>query len=281
MKRLMTLSVAAVVLCACNAPRQPETVVFHSDNLHCDDTVLVYTPARQVLECGIPNVFLLHGYSGNYTDWSRHMDLQELADRTGFRVICPDGFYASWYFNNADPAKMQWRTFFWEELWPDFSAKYGFKPEETFITGLSMGGGGAMNIFLDRPDLFRAGASMSGVLDLACSATFVNSISELLGGTGIEDPRVRTESAVSRIGRIREICGEEAAQDKWMIATCGYDDYLLKATQNFNARCRELGVQHIEMYSPAAHTWEYWTWVVNEHINLFTEILEGSKLGKK
>ena len=71
-----------------------------------------------------------------------------------FRIICPDGFYKSWYLNNANPALMQWRTFFWEECWPEMDRRYGLKADKTFIDGLSMGGHGAMNLFLDHPERF-------------------------------------------------------------------------------------------------------------------------------
>ena len=95
--------------------------MFDSPNLHCTDSVLVFSPSA---EKDLPTLFLLHGFSGKYSDWSRHTDLQAAAESSGFRIICPDGFYKSWYFNDANPANMQWRTFFWEECWPELDKRY-------------------------------------------------------------------------------------------------------------------------------------------------------------
>ena len=137
MKRISILF-AALLLLVPEFARAGRMIVVESPLLHCNDTILVYSPGGDDQAKDIKTVFLLHGYSGNYSDWSSHMDLQDLSDRTGFRIICPDGFYRSWYIDNADPAQMQWRSFFWKEAWPLLDAAYGLKPDRTFITGLSM-----------------------------------------------------------------------------------------------------------------------------------------------
>ena len=160
MRRIIAL--ALIVLTAPLSGAQ-ELFMFDSPNLHCKDSVLVFSPSA---DKDLPTLFLLHGFGGKYSDWSRHTDLQAAAESSGFRIICPDGFYKSWYLDDANPANMQWRKFFWEECWPAMEKRYGLKADKTFIDGLSMGGHGAMNIFLDHPERFRGAGSMSGVLVL-------------------------------------------------------------------------------------------------------------------
>ena len=102
-----------------------QRIIIPSPNLHADDTVLVFIPeqyqdnyaAEYCVECcgdpdPVPALFLLHGWSGCYRDWSNKSDLQAVADQSGFIIICPDGFYDSWYVNAEDPQMMQWRDFF-------------------------------------------------------------------------------------------------------------------------------------------------------------------------
>ncbi len=245
-------------------------------NLGCNDTVLVYTPKVLAGEKNIPTLILLHGYSGCYRDWQSHMDLQELSDGTGFRIITPDGFYASWYLNQAGEGTMQWRKFFWEEFWPQIDSHYGLATDKTFISGLSMGGHGAMNIFLDYPERFRGAGSMSGVVDLKYTGGSKFLLPKLLGVETIED--CAPESAINRLERLKERCPDWA--DKLLVVTCGTEDKtFVGATEDFSGRCRELGLRHIAMLSPGRHTWTYWTWVVWLHLRWFGEKIEGSPLG--
>ena len=225
--------------------------MFDSPNLHCTDSVLVFSPSA---EKDLPTLFLLHGFSGKYSDWSRHTDLQAAAESSGFRIICPDGFYKSWYFNDANPANMQWRTFFWEECWPELDKRYGLKADKTFIDGLSMGGHGAMNIFLDHPERFRGAGSMSGVLVLHHSGTSKEIIPGILGVESIYDPVCAAESAINRLERIGD-----AAPQKIILISCGTEDKFM--------------VPHISLYSPGKHNWTYWVWLLPYHLKFFSEAI--------
>ncbi len=262
-----------------------ELIVIESRHLPCNDSVLVFVPQRfeanyapeYCVECcgdpdPVPTLFLLHGWSGCYRDWSDHYDLQKIADQSGFIIICPDGFYDSWYVNENNPDGMQWRAFFHEELYPKMKEKYWMDPEKTFITGLSMGGHGAINVFLDDPAKFRAGGSMSGVLDLAYEKGGIG-LTERLGP--FDDPANRRhaeESAVNRIERAKD-------SGKLMLVSCGYSDSLFGASREFCQRCKELGVPYIEVYSPGTHSWKYWGYALQLHLWYFTRILNEENLG--
>lgn len=250
---------------------KPCIEVFHSPNLHCDDTVAVYMPSQlySVPRTSLPTLFLLHGYSGNWHDWCRNTDLQALCDSTGWRIICPDGFYGSWYLDNADKEKMQWRTFFWEECYPFMAAKYGLDPEKTFIAGLSMGGHGAMNIFLDHPERFKGAGSMSGVLDLRYTAGSKFLIPEILGKKNIE--QCDECSAVYRIENLAAL-GNPERHGKTIVVTCGSEDLtFIPASRMFESRCHELGQKCIAMYSPGKHNWTYWTYILPYYLRWFEE----------
>lgn len=272
---------ATLAMSYTHASKAQTTIVVESEWLHCNDTVLVYSPACKDKAKELPTVFLLHGWSGCYRDWSEHMDIQALADETGFRIICPDGFYDSWYVNNADPAKMQWRSFFWEEFWPLMQKRYSLLPDRTFITGLSMGGHGAMNIFLDHPERFRGAGSMSGVLDLKYSGGSKTTIPPIMGATDIEDPKCRRECAVERLGRMYEMCDNKELKQKLIVVTCGQQDTkFFLAAQEFVHKCMELNLRHIAQFSPAKHRWPYWTWAVKQHVAWFGQEYRGEGIGE-
>ncbi|MBQ0078040.1 MAG: prolyl oligopeptidase family serine peptidase [Bacteroidales bacterium] len=279
-----------------------EMLVVPSQWLGCNDTVYVFSPSGRETEKALPSLLLLHGWSGCSRDWAEHTDIQALAGKTGWRIICPDGFFDSWYIDKAgqlpedglestSPAPgslstgangMQWRKFFWQDLWPLLDEKYSLQPDRTFITGLSMGGHGAMNIFLDHPERFRGAGSMSGVLDLKYSGGSADRIPQMLGAENINEAVCREQCAVERLGRVGEICGKAGSAEKILVITCGYEDVrFAQAAREFDARCTELGLNHILMLSRAKHRWGYWTWVLPYHMDWFAQTLAGGSLGSE
>lgn len=279
-KILLTLLGFALALSA----GAQELIVIESQHLHGNDSVLVYVPQRfeanyapeYCVECcgdpdPVPTLFLLHGWSGCYRDWSNKCDLQRVADSTGFIIICPDGFYDSWYVNAKDPEGMQWRDFFDQELYPKMKEKYWLDPEKTFITGLSMGGHGAINLFLDDVSRFKAAGSMSGVLDLAYEKGGLG-LERLLGPYVPENGRYAAESALNRVANNK-------GTGKLMLISCGYSDILVGASRSFCEKCREAGVPYIEIYSPGTHSWTYWDYALRLHLWYFGRIAKGEHIG--
>ncbi len=244
-----------------------EVLVFHSpENLKCDDTVRVYTPAAAPAHA---TLILLHGWSGCYRNWGDKMDIQAISDRTGFRIITPDGFYNSWYVNNTDRSKMQTRDFYNKELIPQLFEKYSLDPETTFIDGLSMGGHGAVNIFIDNHDKFRAAGSMSGVLNLD-NGTLVDELRKVFGNE--LHGRLVSESAVTNLPRI-------AGTDKIILVSCGYSDRYIKCAEEFTKACKELKIPYIRTDSPGRHSWKFWEFALNQHLWYFQRILDGAEMG--
>ena len=145
-----------------------------------------------------------------------------------------------------------------------------------------MGGHGAMNIFLDHPELFRGAGSMSGVLDLRHSGGSKFLIPPMLGATDIEDPLCEAQSAVNRLERVKEACGDDALPGggKLLVVSCGtLDKTFLPASEEFAARCRELSLDCILLLSPARHRWQYWVWVLPHHLDWFRESLTDPDMG--
>ena len=79
------------------------------------DTILVFKPREYNQTEKFPLVYLLHGYSENYKQWSQTTDLQKLADYYGFIIVTPDGF-TSYYINSPINNSSQYEDFFFKEL---------------------------------------------------------------------------------------------------------------------------------------------------------------------
>ena len=244
----------------------PQLFIFNStENLKCDDTVRVYTPEGKING----TLILLHGWSGCYRDWGDKMNIQKISNEHNFRIITPDGFYNSWYVDNSDKEKMQTRTFFNQELIPFFYKYFKLDSLSTFIDGLSMGGHGAVNIFIDNYSLFRAAGSMSGVLTL--SSTTLTKELEKVFGEELEE-RSQSESADVRIEKI-------AGGKKLILVSCGYSDYYFKCTASFIEKCTTLKVPYIRSDTPGTHSWKFWEFALNQHLWYFNRIISGEEMG--
>ncbi|MDZ7742183.1 MAG: alpha/beta hydrolase-fold protein [Bacteroidota bacterium] len=140
--------------------------VFHSKYLNRPDTVWTFTPATysEASQQEYPLLYLLHGWGGNFRHWDLMIDCQEYADRYGFVIVCPDGLYDSWYINSPVQGENQFEDFFFKDLFPFVIDHYRVDADEVFISGLSMGGHGALYLMAKHPEKFTSAGSLSGLL---------------------------------------------------------------------------------------------------------------------
>ena len=104
-------------------------------------------------ETGWKTLYLLHGWSDNYTTWMNQTSIERYALKRNIAVIMPDGEFGFWN-DMADGIK--YFTFVTEDL-PQICSKYfgcSTRREDVAIAGLSMGGLGSLSIGLSRPDLY-------------------------------------------------------------------------------------------------------------------------------
>ncbi|MCL2726867.1 MAG: esterase family protein [Bacteroidales bacterium] len=287
MKNRIVFLIAIIFFTLPGPIRAQERIVISSSYLKTNDTILVFTPTKSIPTRSIPKgftpegpqdlpsyptLFLLHGWSGNYSNWSARVPLQEVSNKFGFIIVCPDGFYNSWYMNSSDPQGMQWRDFFDKELYPTIQERYHTVPESTFITGLSMGGQGALNLFIDDPLRFRAAGSMSGVMDLRQTSLTNSEIAKVLGPFTVDNPRFYTESVINRIENLQ-------GSDKLLVISCGYDDIYSIHSEELAQKCKKLKIPHVLLLTPGNHSWKYWDFALDMHLTIFSKILKGENLG--
>ena len=107
----------------------------------------------KIPEEGLKTVWMLHGYTGDHSDWQRYTGMERYAMQRGIAVIMPDAansFYADMAYGPA------YFTFLTEEL-PTYLRTLlplSDKREDNYIGGLSSGGYGAMKIGLTYPERY-------------------------------------------------------------------------------------------------------------------------------
>ncbi|MDD6844271.1 MAG: alpha/beta hydrolase family protein [Clostridia bacterium] len=111
------------------------------------------------------SLYLLHGAGGNHSSWLLKTRIADYVDKTDIAVFMPSG-NNKFYVDNVNGRN--YHTFITKELPEKCETWFNLdvSRENRFIAGMSMGGYGAMYAALNRPDLYRAAFSYSGLLNI-------------------------------------------------------------------------------------------------------------------
>ncbi|AFL84905.1 putative esterase [Belliella baltica DSM 15883] len=238
----------------------------------------------EVKDKDYPSVYVLHGAWGGYLDWHKNVTkpnlLQNLADQYQMILITPGVAPFSYYYDSPLMDSVQYETYISKELIPFVDQNYPTKKDKNArgITGLSMGGHGAMMIAAKHPDLFSAAGSMSGVMNIDVRTWIGNestqeerrkSQREMLGNINYDYPY----SPYTAVGLISEMKENKIA----LLIDCGIDDFLIETNRQLHQLLLENGTPHEYTERPGAHTWEYWTEALPFHILFIHQAFEKKK----
>jgi S-formylglutathione hydrolase FrmB len=117
-----------------------------------------------------PVLYFLHGLGDNEQTlfksggWSVIDDLRQQGQITAFLVVAPEGM-RSFYINSAD-GRVRYSDFFIREFIPYIEAHYSVRRERSAraITGVSMGGYGALRFAFAHPELFSSVSAQSAAI---------------------------------------------------------------------------------------------------------------------
>lgn len=267
--------VISLLTCIFSAPAQQKWVL-QSAHLAKPDTVLIFKPHTYSETKQYPLVYLLHGYSQNYRQWSQTTDLQKLADQYGFIIVTPDGL-TTYYLNSPISKRVQFERFFFEELVPKVHQTFGIDKKNIFISGLSMGGYGALRNFLLHADYFNTAGSTSGALEIdyqnfkKVSQYFWDSsrmTDDLTENLGNPDSVNWHEYSISTILKTN------ANLKKPFIFDCGTEDILYPDTKNLMTLADSLHIPVTFISQPGNHNKEYWSKSIQQHFVYFQQHLK-------
>lgn len=216
-----------------------------------------------------PVVYLLHGAGGNYRSWISQADgITNLSDEYATIIVCPDGAKTSWYLDSPVDSTMRYETFVANELTAAIDDRYNTikTPNGRAITGLSMGGHGGLFISWRHQDVFGAGGSMSGGVDIR---PYPNNwdLAKRLGP--IVDFRDNWDDhAVTNM--VDLLKGTELA----IIIDCGIDDFFFEDNQVLHNKLVEAKIDHDYIVRPGGHTWDYWRNAVQYQLLFFSNFFQ-------
>jgi S-formylglutathione hydrolase FrmB len=249
-----------------------DTIQIYSQSMQKNIKAVIITPDTYKSAPELPVVYLLHGYSGNHLDWiNKARGFEKAVDQYNLIIVCPDGGFGSWYWNSPVDPKSQYETFVSDELVKAIDAKYKTIKDRTgrAITGLSMGGHGALYLAIKHQDIFGAAGSMSGGVDIRPFPNNWDMAKQL--GTYVEQPERWEKNTV--VNMLNLLTPNSLA----IIIDCGTDDFFFKVNENLHQQLLYRNIPHDYISRPGAHTWPYWTNAIKYQLLFMKNYFETSK----
>jgi len=133
--------------------------------------VIVATPTNydENTKNTYPFIIMLHGWSGDETQWEDDSELQVLSDKYNVLLVLPDGGYDGWWVDTDLTPGRNYDTHIRQELkiWIINNFNGCGDPAHQGILGLSMGGYGSIMQALKYPGEYAAASSLSGIMDIS------------------------------------------------------------------------------------------------------------------
>lgn len=244
-----------------------DTISIYSNAMHKEFKCVVIKPdSYKKKKNSYPVVYLLHGYDGWYSNWIiREPKLKDYADQYQLIIVCPDGGKSSWYFDSPIDSTMKYETYIGKEV-PDYiDAHYRTIKDRKAraITGLSMGGHGALFLAFRHSGTFGACGSMSGGVDLNYSRNKFD-IMKRIGDTIIYADNWKKYIVNTVI--------ENYPKDSLTITfDCGTEDFYYEANHKLHEKMMKLKISHDYTERPGNHNWDYWRNSIKYQLLYFSE----------
>ena len=238
---------------------------FESDNLRL---ITVKSPAlkkRADITVFVPEVplselkgmvILLHGVYGSHWAWTLKGGVHKTAERfiaenklpPMLLVMPSDGLFAdgSGYVPHESEDYEKWIV---EDVPNVVIEQITGRPLPLFITGLSMGGYGALRLGAKYPDKFSAFSGHSSVTELGQLRQFAEDFQGLQSA-------VQTQESV-----LESILQHKATLPPFRF-DCGREDILIEHNRQLHHSLVRHGIEHQYNEFPGGHEWPYW----EEHI---------------
>ncbi|MBL7702936.1 MAG: esterase family protein [Ferruginibacter sp.] len=231
-----------------------DTVSIYSNSMHKHIKAVVIKPdSYKKKKNFFPTVYLLHGYSGDFSNWVNKVpELNKYADDYQTLIVCPDGAYSSWYFDSPVDTAYRYETYVAVEVVNFIDNNYRTIADKNHraITGLSMGGHGALFLALRHTDVFGAAGSMSGGVDLSESRNRFH-IMQRIGDTILQAKNWHDLTVINLVENYTN-------NDLKIFFDCGEKDIFINGNRRLHQKMLQLKIPHTYVERPGEHNWVYW-----------------------
>jgi len=253
-----------------------DTILIQSNYLKKATKFVVIQPSNQSQQNNTkeryPVVYLLNGYGGDYGQWPiTTPQLTKTADDLKIIFVCPDGGIGSWYFDSPIDSSIRYESYITKELVPYIDANFSTKtdPKSRAITGLSMGGHGALYLAIRHSEIFGAAGSTSGGVDFRA---FPNrwDIKKALGDYESNKERWYEYTVMRQVELLKN-------NQLALIIDCGIDDFFMPVNRALHEKLLQLKIDHDYIERPGEHNHIYWGSSIDFQILFFHHFFQKNK----
>lgn len=253
MKNFLFSFFLLTIIVAVNAANV-ETLDVYSSSMKKNTKTCVVTPdGYNKSGKSLPVLYLLHGYSGNYASWINDFpQIRELSDKYNLIIVGVDGGFSSWYFDSPIDSTFRYETYVTRELigFIDSSFNTVKSREGRAVTGLSMGGHGALYLSIRHQNIFGTSGSMSGGVDFRPFPKNWD-IAKRLGDITLNPENWEKNTVIYQLSLIKD-------NKLAMIIDCGVNDFFITVNRQLHEKMLELKINHDYIERPGVHNNEYW-----------------------
>lgn len=229
-----------------------------------------------------PVIYLLHGLTGNFANWTDSAKLAQYAANYNFIIVTPEGANG-WYTDSATVPNDKYESYIIKELIPEIDKNYRTLTDRKSraIAGLSMGGYGSLKFGMKYPQMFVLAGSFSGALPAASwsAKTLGNNWKALTDSItsvyGDEGSATRAENDIYKMAR--EMTPEKVKELPFLYLDCGTEDFLIQMNRDFQAILFEKKIPHEFRQLPGAHNWKFWDAQVQEFLQLSEKFMTAAQ----
>ncbi|MCO6497938.1 MAG: esterase family protein [Chitinophagaceae bacterium] len=265
MRRLL-FSLTVTLFCFSSNAARVDTVLTFSPSMQKDIKAVVVLPDAYETDKEYPVIYLLHGYSGNYSNYIKSTPkIKDYADNYSIIFVCPDGNYGSWYFDSPVDSSWKYETYIATELiqWIDDHYSTIKDRKGRAITGLSMGGHGALYLAFKHQDTFGSAGSMSGGVDIR---PYPNNweLAKRLGDYATHKQNWEDNTVINMVHLL-------TPNSLRIIFDCGSEDFFYKVNNNLHEKLLERNIPHDYISRPGGHSWDYWNNSIEYQVLFFVK----------
>lgn len=251
-----------------------ESLHMKSDLLNTEVKYSIYLPdGYEYSERRYPVVYLLNGYTGDETNWILSGGMQRIVDHEieqgniqEMIIVMPDGDDRL-YMNRTD-GTYPYEDMFMKELLPYIESQYRVRKGKRYtgISGLSMGGAGALKLGLKYDQHFGVCAAFSSAIftEEAVTASDQEFLNRYLSKAMPDMVTAKGKKRLNKSYDEYDVLYLAKTKDPALLSSvkiyfdCGDDDFLTLGNAELHKAFIERKIPHEYRVRDGAHTWEFW-----------------------
>jgi S-formylglutathione hydrolase FrmB len=217
-------------------------------------------------------VYLLHGITGDHSEWHRGSQIEFTALQRRLAVVTPDVGNS---FGKNLPNGANYENFLAYELPDLLESHFPLSPkrEDRAIAGLSMGGYSAFRTAFAHPDIFGYTASLSGAVNIKGvqnrdSNPLLDIAQTMVAFAFGENGQRFDENKDDLLASLNRLRRENQEIPK-IFQAIGTEDFIYAENRQLGDDLKRLGFQAIYEEGPGAHDFAFWNTAVDHVLAWF------------